>query len=64
VRKIRLRGDALTRTDLAVNGSDMEALGARGPRIGQMLTELLDQVLEDPALNTKDRLLALARKMG
>ena len=42
----------------------MEALGARGPRIGQMLTELLDQVLEDPALNTKDRLLALARKLG
>jgi tRNA nucleotidyltransferase (CCA-adding enzyme) len=63
VRKIRRRGDALTRTELAVNGSDMEALGARGPRIGQMLTELLDQVLEDPALNTKDRLLELARKM-
>jgi tRNA nucleotidyltransferase (CCA-adding enzyme) len=64
VREIRRRGDALTRTDLAVTGSDMEVLGARGPRIGQMLTELLDQVLEDPALNTKDRLLDLARKMG
>jgi tRNA nucleotidyltransferase (CCA-adding enzyme) len=64
VRKIRGRGDALSRTDLAVNGSDMEALGARGPRIGQMLTQLLDQVLEDPTLNTKDRLLDLARKMG
>ena len=64
VRKIRSRGDALSRTDLAVDGSDMEALGARGPRIGQMLTTLLDQVLEDPTLNTKDRLLDLARKMG
>jgi tRNA nucleotidyltransferase (CCA-adding enzyme) len=63
VRKIRRRGDALTRTDLAVSGSDMESLGASGPRIGQMLAELLDQVLEDPALNTKDRLLDLARKM-
>jgi tRNA nucleotidyltransferase (CCA-adding enzyme) len=63
VRKIRRRGDALTRTDLAVSGSDLESLGARGPRIGQMLAELLDQVLEDPALNTKDRLLDLARKM-
>jgi tRNA nucleotidyltransferase (CCA-adding enzyme) len=63
VQKIRRRGDALTRTDLAVSGSDLESLGARGPRIGQMLAELLDQVLEDPALNTKDRLLDLARKM-
>jgi hypothetical protein len=41
----------------------MESLGASGPRIGQMLAGLLDQVLEDPALNTKDRLLDLARKM-
>ena len=63
VRMIRRRGDALTRTDLAVSGSDLESLGARGPRIGQMLAELLDQVLEDPALNTKDRLLDLARKL-
>jgi tRNA nucleotidyltransferase (CCA-adding enzyme) len=63
VRKIRSRGDALTRTDLAVSGSDLESLGAKGPRIGQMLADLLDQVLEDPALNTKDRLLDLARKM-
>jgi tRNA nucleotidyltransferase (CCA-adding enzyme) len=63
VRIIRRRGDALTRTDLAVSGSDMESLGASGPRIGQMLAGLLDQVLEDPALNTKDRLLDLARKM-
>jgi hypothetical protein len=28
-----------------------------------MLAGLLDQVLDDPALNTKDRLLDLARKM-
>ena len=61
--RFRRRGDALTRTDLAVSGSDLESLGAKGPRIGQMLAELLDQVLEDPALNTKDRLLDLARKM-
>jgi tRNA nucleotidyltransferase (CCA-adding enzyme) len=63
VRTIRRRGDALTRTDLAVSGSDLESLGARGPRIGQILAELLDRVLEDPALNTRDRLLDLARKM-
>lgn len=64
VREIRRRGDALTRSDLAVSGSDLEALGAKGPRIGQILADLLERVLEDPALNTKDRLLDLARKMG
>jgi tRNA nucleotidyltransferase (CCA-adding enzyme) len=64
VRGIRRRGDALTRSDLAVSGSDMEALGARGPRIGEILAALLERVLEDPALNTRDRLLDLARKMG
>jgi tRNA nucleotidyltransferase (CCA-adding enzyme) len=64
VREIRRRGDALTRSDLAVSGSDMEALGASGPRTGQMLAALLERVLDDPGLNTKDRLLDLARKMG
>jgi tRNA nucleotidyltransferase (CCA-adding enzyme) len=64
VREIRRRGDALTRSELAVSGADLEALGARGPRIGQILASLLEQVLQDPALNTRDRLLDLARKMG
>jgi tRNA nucleotidyltransferase (CCA-adding enzyme) len=64
VREIRRRGDPLTRSDLAVSGADMEALGASGPRIGQILAGLLERVLEDPTLNTKDRLLDLARKMG
>jgi tRNA nucleotidyltransferase (CCA-adding enzyme) len=63
VLEIRRRGDALTRSDLAVSGSDLEALGARGPRVGRMLADLLERVLEDPGLNTKDRLLDLARKM-
>jgi tRNA nucleotidyltransferase (CCA-adding enzyme) len=64
VRRIRRRGDPLTRSDLAVTGSDLEALGASGPRIGQLLSELLERVLDDPALNTRDTLLELARKMG
>jgi tRNA nucleotidyltransferase (CCA-adding enzyme) len=64
VREIRRRGDPLTRSDLAITGSDLQGLGAVGPRIGQTLAALLDQVLEDPALNTRDALLALAKKMS
>jgi tRNA nucleotidyltransferase (CCA-adding enzyme) len=63
VRSVRGRGDPLTRGDLAVNGSDLRALGAAGPRIGQLLGELLERVLEDPALNTRENLLALAREL-
>jgi tRNA nucleotidyltransferase (CCA-adding enzyme) len=64
VRTIRRRGDPVSRSDLAVTGRDLEALGAKGPRIGQMLAQLLERVLDDPALNTKDALLEVARKMG
>jgi hypothetical protein len=64
VRKIRRRGDPVTRSDLAITGHDLEVLGAKGPRVGQMLGHLLERVLDDPALNTRDTLLDLARKMG
>jgi tRNA nucleotidyltransferase (CCA-adding enzyme) len=63
VREIRRRGDPLTRSDLAITGADLQALGASGPRIGQTLAALLERVLEDPALNTRDTLLALAKEM-
>jgi tRNA nucleotidyltransferase (CCA-adding enzyme) len=64
VRTIRRRGDPVARADLAVTGRDLEALGAKGPRIGQMLAQLLERVLDDPALNTRDALIDIARKMG
>lgn len=56
------RGDPLTRDALAVRGEDLRAVGIEpGPRMGQVLDRLLDRVLEDPALNTRDRLLDMAR---
>jgi len=53
------------RTDLAVDGGDlMTALGlAPGPDLGRLIDALLEAVLDDPALNTRRRLLALARKL-
>jgi len=63
VQRIHERGDALTRSDLAITGNDLLSLGVSGPRMGEILTGLLDRVLEDPALNTRDTLLALAREL-
>jgi putative nucleotidyltransferase with HDIG domain len=48
--------------DLAVDGDDLIALGFEpGPRLGRVLDELLDEVVEEPELNTREELLARAR---
>jgi hypothetical protein len=49
-------------TDLAVDGSDLIELGfAEGPALGRTLESLLDAVVDDPTLNTRDQLLERAR---
>jgi len=57
------RGDPLAVGELAVTGKDlMAALGVPpGPAIGRMLAALFERVLADPALNTQDQLIAIAR---
>jgi tRNA nucleotidyltransferase (CCA-adding enzyme) len=62
VAAVRERGDPLARGDLAVTGRDLQALGLAGPKLGDVLGILLDRVLDDPALNTRDALLAIARE--
>jgi tRNA nucleotidyltransferase (CCA-adding enzyme) len=48
--------------DLAVDGSDLLALGYReGPRLGSVLSGLLDEVVEDPSRNRREVLLARAK---
>ena len=43
---------------LAVTGSDLIAAGMKpGKELGDMLQKLLEMVLEEPSLNTKDQLL-------
>jgi tRNA nucleotidyltransferase (CCA-adding enzyme) len=64
MKEIRRRDDPLTRLDLAITGTDLQMLGKTGPEIGRTLAALLDRVVEDPSLNTRDSLLALARKMA
>jgi tRNA nucleotidyltransferase (CCA-adding enzyme) len=61
-----LANDPLEPKHLAVSGDDLVAeLGiAPGPVIGALLAGLLEAVLEDPTLNSRDRLLALARTVA
>jgi len=56
--------DPISLADLAIDGDDLVAAGfTPGPELGQILSRLLDAVLEDPSLNTYDALLALARQL-
>lgn len=57
--KIIEAGQCVSLKDLAVNGRDLlEAGVAPGKEIGEKLHELLELVLEEPELNTKEKLLA------
>jgi len=49
--------------DLAVGGRDLIEIGITpGPLMGEILSKLLDKVIEDPGLNDRDTLLAFARE--
>ena len=58
------RGDCLSVKDLAVDGTDLMAAGVKaGPAVGETLQKLLDRVLTDPSLNTKERLMEIVEKL-
>jgi len=64
IKNILRRQNALHLKDLAVNGNDvMRLLGiGPGPKIGDVLNDLLDKVLDNPKLNTRSRLIELIKK--
>ena len=54
---------ALSLKDLAINGKDLISIGIpAGKQLGQILNELFEAVLEDPALNNREKLLEIAEK--
>ena len=56
--------DPVEVADLAVDGDDLRRAGfVPGPLLGKILNGLLDWVLEDPARNVPDRLIARAREL-
>lgn len=56
---------AFSLKDLAVNGHDiMAATGIKpGPLVGKVLSRLFEEVLDNPALNEREKLLARAREI-
>lgn len=63
-QEILNRRDAVTLKDLAISGSDLIAEGmSPGRQIGETLAALLDKVLEDPGLNTREILLKLSKEL-
>jgi len=56
---------ALSLKDLAISGKDLIAAGIPpGKHMGIILSELLEAVLDDPALNTREKLLEIAGKIN
>ncbi|HUP01363.1 MAG TPA: CCA tRNA nucleotidyltransferase [Gemmatimonadota bacterium] len=55
--------DALKVTDLAIGGDDLIAMGLPpGPEFGEILGALLERVIDDPSLNSRQRLLRIVRE--
>ena len=61
VRRVLKSGECYSVKDLAVSGDDLLALGLRGKALGEMLAFLLDYVIDFPANNRRELLLALAK---
>ena len=58
VEEVRASEAALTVTDLTVDGNDLLEIGIEpGPELDILLGSLLDQVIVDPQLNTREQLL-------
>ena len=63
INSVLSQENALSIRDLAVNGHILseEAGIPKGPEMGVVLEHLLETVMDDPSMNTKEKLLALAR---
>jgi tRNA nucleotidyltransferase (CCA-adding enzyme) len=63
VAELAAQGMALSIRDLAINGNDlMHAFSIPpGRRVGQLLQHLLERVLDDPSINTREGLLQHAK---
>ena len=65
IEKVEKEQSALSLKDLKVNGKDLMATGIEGgKKLGWILNELFETVLDDPEMNEKQKLLVLARNLN
>jgi len=65
VKKVLAQEHAFTLKDLAISGNDLMTIGIEsGKTMGIILKELLETVLDDPAQNTREKLLEIAGKIA
>ncbi|GHV88212.1 HDIG domain-containing protein [Spirochaetia bacterium] len=65
VDAILTQSRAFSLKDLAITGKDLMAIGVPpGKRMGIILNELLETVVDDPALNTQEKLREIAGKLN
>jgi len=65
ISEVRKQDMALKVTDLEITGEDLMDIGVeKGPKMGIILNQLLDMVIEDPLLNTKEKLMKKARELA
>lgn len=63
-QEIRDAGEAVTLKELAIGGREIMSFGVKpGPKIGVILQQLLETVLEDPQKNTPEILVGLAKEL-
>jgi tRNA nucleotidyltransferase (CCA-adding enzyme) len=53
--------DPIEIADLAIDGNDLREVGVSGPAAGATLRKLLEVVINQPARNTRDDLLAIVK---
>ena len=56
----RVKNEPYCIKDLAVTGNDILSLGINGKDIGKVMNIILDEVMKNPELNSREKLLNLA----
>ena len=63
IEELERDGACISISDLAVGGRDIIAMGvSAGPRVGELLSYLLDKVVSEKVENEREALLSLAKK--
>ena len=62
--ELEAQNQCMKKRDLAINGRDLIEMGMhQGKELGAVLDYLFEQVLDEPELNTREKLLELAHNV-